>query len=117
MKNEISETVKYINDNIATNDKAVCRWLTEYLHTSYRYSKYNWVGPVTNSQPGWPDEVVSGYTAYTDVWEGYRKAKRLILYTESNHQIDISLHKFKEFARKRNLSVSNKNEDYEEEKA
>lgn len=101
MKYNVSDVVKYINDNINDNsNKIICNLLTEYLHSRYCYIKRNPDGTYFTMQPGFPDEIVVSFNYYSDPWLPEKhKINRLMLHFDNGTEYDISIHKFKRYCR------------------
>jgi hypothetical protein len=97
MKQSISYVVWYINEHI--NDKTdqnIINLLNSYLTSSYCFEDSNY-----SYQPGFKNISVVEYDSYPDVEMAYKhKTNRLLLTFDDNTVLDISLHKFKKYARR-----------------
>lgn len=96
MKNKISYIVEYINKHIKNqNNQQIINLLNQYLTSSYtlKESKYSW-------QPGFKTSEVVAYRVYPDTEMAYKhKTNRLLVVFSDNTEIDISLYKFKKYAK------------------
>lgn len=97
MKQSISFAVWYINDHINDKtDRSIINLLNSYLTSSYCFEDSNYF-----YQPGFKTISVAEYTPYQDTEMAYnRKTNRLLLTFADNTELDISLHKFKKFAKR-----------------
>lgn len=97
MKNEVSYIVKYINKHIKNqNDQQIINLLEQYLTSSYtlKESNYNW-------QPGFKEAHVDSYRVYPDSeMANNHKTNRLLVVFSDNTEVDISLYKFKKYAKR-----------------
>jgi hypothetical protein len=88
--------VNYINKHINDNcDTFIINLLNQYLTSSYtlKESNYNW-------QPGFKTSEVIAYRVYPDAEMAYNhKTNRLLVVFSDNTEIDISLYKFKKYAK------------------
>lgn len=97
----MTDIVKHINEHIDDNDDHVCILATLYLKSSYTYSKMGPDNVEISIQPGWPDKFVDKYFVYSDTSMAYNhKTQRMVLTFDDNTQTEISLYKFKRFAKR-----------------
>jgi hypothetical protein len=96
MKNKTSYIVEYINKHIKDqNNQQIINLLNQYLTSSYTFkeSNYSW-------QPGFKTSEVITYRVYPDTEMAYKhKTNRLLVVFLDNTEIDISLYKFKKYAK------------------
>ena len=97
MKTETSYIVNYINKHIENqSNPQIINLLNQYLTSSYtlKESNYSW-------QPGFKTNDVIAYRVYQDTEMAYKhKTNRLLVTFADNTELDISLYKFKKYARK-----------------
>ena len=88
--------VNYINKHINNKcDTFIINLLNQYLTSSYTFkeSNYSW-------QPGFKTSEVIAYRVYPDAEMAYNhKTNRLLVVFSDNTEIDISLYKFKKYAK------------------
>lgn len=97
MKQIPSFTVWYINDHINDKtDRGIINLLNSYLTSSYCFEDSNY-----SYQPGFKNISVAEYAPYADVEMAHNhKTNRLLLTFVDNTELDISLRKFKKYAKK-----------------
>lgn len=94
--NNTTVVVNYINKHI--DDKYntfIINLLNQYLTSSYTFkeSNYSW-------QPGFKTSTVIAYRVYSDAEMAYNhKTNRLLVVFSDNTEVDISLYKFKKYAK------------------
>ena len=97
MKTETSYIVNYINKHIENqSDSQITNLLNQYLTSSYtlKESNYSW-------QPGFKTSEVIAYRVYPDAKMAYKhKTNRLLAVFSDNTEVDISLYKFKKYAKR-----------------
>lgn len=102
MKNKQIYIVKHINRYAADgHDSLICRLLTSYLCSSYAYEKQNIDGTWSRIQPAFKNCVVKQYYVYFDGEFSYNhKSWRIKVVFEDNTETEISLYKFKKYAKR-----------------
>lgn len=102
----MTEIVNFLNENCNNNHPLICKWLTSYIHSSYRYAKRNSDGSWEHSQPAFPDRIVISYQYYSDKSKSFaHHTNRLMLVFDDTTNHDISIYKFKQFLRKHSLWI------------
>lgn len=96
MKTKTSYIVEYINRHIENqNNQQIITLLNQYLTSSYtlKESNYSW-------QPGFKTSTVIAYRVYSDAEMACNhKTNRLLVVFSDNTEVDISLYKFKKYAK------------------
>lgn len=112
-RKKISDAVSLINDFILyptqTTKEVLLAWLTEYVHTSHRIFQKK-----VSFQPSFPKKKVVDVKSYADAesFGYYHKTNRLLLTFDDNTEYEISLYKFKRFAKREWYTLSRKIEYY-----
>ena len=104
----ITEPVRFINDTLLCPPQDSCEekvrllaWLTQYLRTSYRRIKSMHYDANFGTQPAYPDCLVLKYELFQSEATTFgHKTNKLRLELTDNRAVNISLYKFKRFAKR-----------------
>lgn len=97
----MTKIVDFLNNHYDDNNQLVCKWLTDYVHSSCTYSKYNIDNTQLKVQPAWPDKTVIKYNYfYDDDMKFNHHTNRFMLTFNDNTIYDISIYKFKKFIKR-----------------